>query len=145
VDAATRFRALFDAHVGAVRRYACHRSIPDADDLVAEVFTVAWRRLDDVPVDDPLPWLLGVAGNVGLLDLGYASSTPGTLTGLDVWVDRDDVVRGVDLHMRGVTSSVRTVDNQPRSVQVPEDVDATVRFHDIGVPNTIERPADVRD
>jgi RNA polymerase sigma-70 factor, ECF subfamily len=31
-----------------------------ADDVVADVFVVAWRRLDDVP-EDPLPWLLGVA------------------------------------------------------------------------------------
>ncbi|HET6952314.1 MAG TPA: sigma-70 family RNA polymerase sigma factor [Acidimicrobiales bacterium] len=66
MDAATRFRALFEAHYPAVRRYAHHRAVvgADADDLVAETFTVAWRRLDDVPVDDPLPWLLAVAANV---------------------------------------------------------------------------------
>jgi len=34
-----------------------------ADDVVAEVFVVCWRRLDEVPVD-PLPWLLGVARRV---------------------------------------------------------------------------------
>lgn len=34
-----------------------------ADDVVADVFVVAWRRLDEVP-DDPLPWLLGVARRV---------------------------------------------------------------------------------
>jgi RNA polymerase sigma-70 factor (ECF subfamily) len=66
MDPATRFRALFESHHAAVRRYAHHREIsgPDADDLVAETFTVAWRRLDVVPVDDPLPWLLTVAANV---------------------------------------------------------------------------------
>lgn len=31
-----------------------------ADDVVADVFLTAWRRLADVP-SDPLPWLLGVA------------------------------------------------------------------------------------
>ena len=30
---------------------------------MADVFVVAWRRLDEVP-DDPLPWLLGVARRV---------------------------------------------------------------------------------
>ena len=67
MDPATRFRALFEAHYARVRRFAHHRAIvgADADDLVAEVFTVAWRRLDDVPADDALPWLLAVAGNVG--------------------------------------------------------------------------------
>jgi RNA polymerase sigma-70 factor (ECF subfamily) len=34
-----------------------------ADEVVSETFTVAWRRLADVP-DPPLPWLLGVARNV---------------------------------------------------------------------------------
>jgi RNA polymerase sigma-70 factor, ECF subfamily len=34
-----------------------------AEDVVAETFAVAWRRLDDVP-DPPLPWLLGVARRV---------------------------------------------------------------------------------
>lgn len=65
MDAVTRFRALFEAHHAAVRRFAFHRTIQgaDADDLVAEVFAIAWRRRDDVP-DDALPWLLAVAGNV---------------------------------------------------------------------------------
>ena len=41
-------------------------SQPDlADDIVAETFLVAWRRLDDVP-DDAGPWLFGVARNVRL-------------------------------------------------------------------------------
>lgn len=44
--------------------YVRRRSDVDgADDLVAEVFLVAWRRLGDVP-EDPLPWLLGVARRV---------------------------------------------------------------------------------
>lgn len=67
-DAETRLRALFRQHHAAVRGYALHRAIQgaDADDLVGEVFTVAWRRLDDVPADDALPWLLAVARNVQL-------------------------------------------------------------------------------
>jgi RNA polymerase sigma-70 factor, ECF subfamily len=61
VDARSRFEALYRAHAGAVRTYVRRRSdVEGADDLVAEVFLVAWRRLDDVP-EDPLPWLLGVA------------------------------------------------------------------------------------
>jgi RNA polymerase sigma-70 factor (ECF subfamily) len=61
-----RFRALFAAAYPVLRRYAYHRGLaaPDADDLVAEVLTVAWRRLDDVPADDPIPWLIAVARNV---------------------------------------------------------------------------------
>lgn len=35
-----------------------------ADDVVAETFLVAWRRLDDLPADRPLPWLYGVARKI---------------------------------------------------------------------------------
>jgi RNA polymerase sigma-70 factor, ECF subfamily len=53
--------ALFLAHGRAVYAFARRRaSAADADEVVAETFLVAWRRLDDVPAD-PLPWLLGVA------------------------------------------------------------------------------------
>jgi len=34
-----------------------------ADDVVAEVFVVCWRRFDEMPAE-PLPWLLGVARHV---------------------------------------------------------------------------------
>jgi RNA polymerase sigma-70 factor, ECF subfamily len=61
VDARARFEALYRAHAGAVRTYACRRSdAQTADDVVADVFVVVWRRLGDVP-EDPLPWMLGVA------------------------------------------------------------------------------------
>jgi len=64
MDRTGRFEALFRAHAGAVRTYVCRRCGTDAaDDVVADVFVVAWRRLDDVP-DDPVPWLLGVARKV---------------------------------------------------------------------------------
>ena len=51
---------------GPLRRWAHHRGITgaDADDVVAEVFTIAWRRFDDIPADAPVPWLYGVARNV---------------------------------------------------------------------------------
>jgi RNA polymerase sigma-70 factor (ECF subfamily) len=64
VDSRARFEALYRAHAGAVRTYARRRSdAQTSDDVVADVFVVAWRRLADVP-DEPLPWLLAVARRV---------------------------------------------------------------------------------
>jgi RNA polymerase sigma-70 factor (ECF subfamily) len=65
VDARERFGEIYESTYAAVRRYAYHRGLSgaDADDLVAETFTVAWRRLESVPPDDPLPWLFAVARN----------------------------------------------------------------------------------
>ena len=39
------FIRLYDEHVEAVRRYAWRRDPALADDVVAETFLVAWRRL----------------------------------------------------------------------------------------------------
>ena len=60
-----RFERLWRDNAPAVLRFACLR-VPqsDVDDVVAETFAVAWRRLDEVPAR-ALPWLLGVARNVG--------------------------------------------------------------------------------
>jgi RNA polymerase sigma-70 factor, ECF subfamily len=60
-----RFDRLFAAHFDAVRAYAWRRDPSTADDVAAETFLVAWRRLDAVPADS-LPWLIGVARKVRL-------------------------------------------------------------------------------
>jgi len=58
-----RFSELWDAHAPRVLAYASRHTDPaGVQDVVAETFLVAWRRLDDIP-DDPLPWLLVVARN----------------------------------------------------------------------------------
>jgi RNA polymerase sigma-70 factor (ECF subfamily) len=66
VDAQAGFRALYAQAYAPLRRWAQHRGIrgADADDVVAEVFTIAWRRFDDIPADAAIPWLYGVARNV---------------------------------------------------------------------------------
>ena len=56
-----RFDDLYRRHAAAVAAYALRRVARDvAEDVVSEVFVVAWRRLDEVP-EHALPWLFGVA------------------------------------------------------------------------------------
>lgn len=58
------FRVLFEAEYRAILAYALRRceSSDDANDVVAEVFGVAWRRFDELPPRDEVrPWLFGVA------------------------------------------------------------------------------------
>jgi RNA polymerase sigma-70 factor, ECF subfamily len=58
-----RLRNLFEETSMRVFAYACrHVGESAAQDVVSDVFVVAWRRIDDVP-DDALPWLLVVARN----------------------------------------------------------------------------------
>ncbi len=62
-DAADRLTRLYREHAARIVGYALHRGAGDAaGDILSETFTIAWRRLDDVP-DPALPWLLGVARN----------------------------------------------------------------------------------
>jgi RNA polymerase sigma factor (sigma-70 family) len=57
------FRALYEEHARAVRAYLARRVEPDnVDDLAANTFMIAWRRLPG-EIEDPLPWLYGVARN----------------------------------------------------------------------------------
>lgn len=55
------FEDLFRRNHAAVLSYARRRVIDsDAEDVVAEVFTVAWRKREEVPAR-ALPWLYAVA------------------------------------------------------------------------------------
>jgi RNA polymerase sigma factor (sigma-70 family) len=60
------FERLYASHHRDVLAYCARRtSRPDAWDAAAEVFVVAWRRLDEVPPsDEERAWLLGVAYRV---------------------------------------------------------------------------------
>ena len=57
-----RFSTIFSLTYEPLQRYVRRRGGgADTDDIVAEVLTVVWRRLDDVPADAILPWTIGVA------------------------------------------------------------------------------------
>lgn len=60
---AQQFARLWDDYAGRIQAYAVRRVGPDqAEEVLAETFLVAWRRVADIP-GDPLPWLLVVARN----------------------------------------------------------------------------------
>jgi RNA polymerase sigma factor (sigma-70 family) len=66
-DAEARFRAIF-SHLGDVVAYARRRGSPDPDAIAAETMAIAWRRLAEVPHDDPRPWLFATARNLLLAE-----------------------------------------------------------------------------
>lgn len=56
---------LFTAHADDVYRYVRRRvDANDADDITADVFVTACRRIDDVPAGSELPWLYRTAWNL---------------------------------------------------------------------------------
>lgn len=59
-----RFNRLWQEHAAAVLAYARRRVVEaQADEVVAETFVVAWRRLAEIP-EAARPWLFGVARRV---------------------------------------------------------------------------------
>ena len=58
-----QFERMWQEFSPAVLRYARRRVAPaDVDDVVAETFAVAWRKLAEAPAF-PLPWLFAIARN----------------------------------------------------------------------------------
>lgn len=63
-DREERFRRLFLAEYRHVLAYSLRRTsdLADAQDVVADTFTVAWRRIEDAPEDDDArSWLFAIA------------------------------------------------------------------------------------
>jgi RNA polymerase sigma-70 factor, ECF subfamily len=58
-----RFTRVYEEHLETIRRYVWRRDPELVDDVVAETFLVAWRRVDDIP-ENAAAWLIGVARNV---------------------------------------------------------------------------------
>jgi RNA polymerase sigma-70 factor (ECF subfamily) len=69
-DHRATFEQLYDDHIRAVHAYAVRRLGPSiADDIVAETFAAAWRRIAEAPAAEAqLVWLLGMAR-------GYVNNT----------------------------------------------------------------------
>ena len=64
--AAATFRHLYEAHYRSVLAYCLRRTRrSDAHDAAAEVFAIAWRKIDEIPDGDKArTWLYGVAYRV---------------------------------------------------------------------------------
>lgn len=62
---AVAFTQLYRSHLASVRAYASASLPPaDVDDVVSEVFVLAWQRRDTIPEEWPRGWLIGVTRNI---------------------------------------------------------------------------------
>ncbi len=64
-SADARFTALYERHYDQVLAY-CARRVGgnDADEAAADVFAIAWRRIEELEAETARPWLFGVARGV---------------------------------------------------------------------------------
>lgn len=72
-----RFTRLYETYYRNVFGYVGLRVGPHAaEDVTGEVFTIAWRKIDEIP-ERALPWLLGVARNLTRQSYGAAGRARG--------------------------------------------------------------------
>jgi RNA polymerase sigma-70 factor (ECF subfamily) len=81
-DVEARFAEVF-AHLGLLTAYARRRGARDPDAIAAEAMAIAWRRLADVPRDDPRPWLIATARNLVFADYRRHATPVRDLEGVD--------------------------------------------------------------
>jgi RNA polymerase sigma-70 factor (ECF subfamily) len=130
-----RFREVF-AHLGAVTAYARRRGSRDADGIAAEAMSIAWRRLADVPQDDPLPWLYATARNL-LLAERRAASRKGTAAS-------EPSVPALELHeldpqLDRALRSLSPADREALLLVAWEDLAPTQAAHALGLNPTAFR------
>jgi RNA polymerase sigma-70 factor (ECF subfamily) len=105
-SAEAQFRTVF-SHLGAVTAYARRRGSKDADAIAAEVMTIAWRRLADVPKDDARPWLYATARNLVLAEARRTVMTDGNGVGeleqIEPGTERHELDPGLSQALRALS------------------------------------------
>lgn len=129
---------LYEAHYGLVWAFAARRVGRDqAEEVTAETFMVAWRRLDVVPTA-PLPWLYGVARNVILRELQVAARQAKTREliareRLTPVLDEDAELEG----LQGAWDQLSDTDREVLTLTVWEELSVRDAARVLGVPASV--------
>jgi RNA polymerase sigma-70 factor (ECF subfamily) len=132
-----RFRAVF-SHLAAVTAYASRRGSSDADEVAAEVMTIAWRRLADVPPDDPRPWLYATARNLLLAEARRAARASGAAVLPEPSSPAPEVAE-IDPRLAQALKSLSPSDREALLLVAWEDLTPTQAAKALGVNSTAFR------
>lgn len=124
-----RFRFVF-AHLGVVVAYARRRGHKDAEAAAAEVMTIAWRRLANVPIDDPRPWLFATARNVVRADARRSLVVSGEAA--DASASTPDLLE-LDPELASALRSLSTIDREALLLVAWEDLTPTQAARSLGI------------
>jgi RNA polymerase sigma-70 factor (ECF subfamily) len=127
-----RFRGVF-VHLGAIAAYARRRGSSDADALAAEVMTIAWRRLADVPSDDPRPWLYATARNLVRAEARRGPALAAGDTAPDLRDERVSDVLELDPDLGVALRSLSALDREALLLVAWEDLTPTQAARSLGI------------
>jgi RNA polymerase sigma-70 factor (ECF subfamily) len=132
LSAESRFRAVF-AHLGAVTAYARRRGSHDPDSIAAEAMAIAWRKLVDVPPDDPRPWLFATARNLLLAERRQHVPSTGTYSEALFPAEPAPELRALDPELLAALRSLTNVDREALFLIAWEDLSPSLAAKSLGI------------
>ena len=132
--AEARFAEVF-AHLGLLTAYARRRGARAPEEIAAEAMAIAWRRLADVPRDDPRPWLIATARNLVLADRRRQGPTPGDLTGVDPAAETElpNPILDLDPELEAALATLSPSDREALLLVAWEDLTPTAAAASLGI------------
>jgi RNA polymerase sigma factor (sigma-70 family) len=127
-----RFREVF-VHFPEVVAYLRRRGSRDPEGVGAEVLTIAWRKLADVPVDDARPWLFATARNLLLAEWRKASAADGRGWIPEIEGDAEPEVEILDPELERCLSALSVRDREALLLVAWEDLTPALAARSLGV------------
>jgi len=131
-----RFAEAF-GYLGAVTAYARRRGAVDPEEIAAETMAIAWRKLSEVPVDDPRPWLFATARNTLFADRRRRSrQAPSSVADQaleSLAVDPLDGHSGVDAALMAVLRTLGETDREALLLVAWEDLTPALAAASLGI------------
>ena len=94
MENAERFAAMYEQNRARVHAFAISKAGRQlADEILSEVFMIAWRKIEAVP-EPPLPWLLGVARNVAMSQFRAAAREQSLADEMSSWLSPSEITVG---------------------------------------------------
>ena len=131
-EAEARFREVF-AHLPEVVAYARRRGSRDPEAVGAEVLTIAWRKLADVPMDDARPWLFATARNLLLTEWRKASAADGRDALPEMAREVEPEVQIVDPELERCLRALSVRDREALLLVAWEDLTPALAARSLGV------------
>jgi RNA polymerase sigma-70 factor (ECF subfamily) len=130
--AEARFAGVF-AHLGLITAYARRRGAHDPEELAAETMSIAWRRLADVPADDPRPWLIATARNLLLADRRRHGTPPADLDGVEPAAALPAPIVELDPELERALRSLSDQDREALLLVAWEDLTPSTAAASVGI------------